>query len=502
MSSLLAFGAKNIYGQVSSAMNIEKPNFLFIITDDQTFESIGSLNNAEVQTPNLDRLVRQGTTFTHAFNQGSWSGAVSVASRCMLITGQHVNKAYKNDKYLDAWAQVKHEDPSTAVPLWGEVFKKAGYNTFMTGKWHNSEASLLQSFAGAKAVGEGFYESRDAQRNRLQYHRPDQNKNWTPYDPKNGGHWTPEVKDIVMKNGKPAISDKYVLHKHTSEAYGEEAINFLRQQHGNQPFFMYVAFNAPHDPRQSPKRFVEKYPQSALSLPANYQPVHPFDQGDSKVRDEQLAPFPRTPEAVRLHRQEYYAIISHADEVVGRIIDQLEYAGLDKNTYIIFTSDHGLAVGSHGLMGKQNLYDHTLRIPLIFKGPGIQQNVRAEGQVYMQGVYATTCELAGIPVPETVDFPSLLPMLKNPQVKGQEYIWGSYRHLQRMVRSERYKLIMYPQVKKIQLFDIQNDPYEKQNLAEKPALKKVLNKLFEVMKQKQVEFDDRLDLGSLDQYTI
>ena len=494
-SSLFVLGCKCGYAQ-------EKPNFLVLITDDQTYETIHTLNNPEIETPNLDRLVRQGTTFTHAFNQGSWSGAVSVASRSMLITGQHVNRAYKNDAYLGAWARQKHEDASTTVPLWGEVFQNAGYHTFITGKWHNSDEALLKSFSEARAVGGGFYESITADGKKLQYHRGAPSETWTPSDKAFGGHWSPKVKDIVVKDGKRQVTDLYTVNRHSSEIYGEEAIHFLQRQSADQPFFMYVAFNAPHDPRQSPQRFVEKYPMESLSLPKNFQPLHPFDQGDSKVRDEILAPFPRTPEAVRLHRQEYYAIITHADEVVGRILDELERSGLDKNTYIIFTSDHGLAVGSHGLMGKQNLYDHTLRIPLIFKGPSIKANRQIDAQVYMQSIYATTCDLAGIKTPATVDFASLLPLLKDEKATGEEYIWGSYKKLQRMVRSSQFKLLLYPEVKKVQLFDMVNDPYETKNLAGEASYKQTLKQLFNVMKQKQGEFDDTLDLGALTDYSI
>ena len=282
----------------------ERPNILVLITDDQTFESIGALNNPQIETPNLDRLVRQGTTFTHAFNQGSWSGAVSVASRSMLITGQYANNACKNDDYLDPWARIKHQDPATHVPLWGEVFRNAGYTTYITGKWHNSEVSLLQCFDGGKYVGEGFNESRGADGQRLQYNRPVDNKDWTPSNAQLGGHWTPKVKDILVKEGEKSCSAPYILHQHTSEAYGAAAIEFLQHQNGEKPFFMYVAFNAPHDPRQSPQRFVDKYPVEQMALPPNFLPEHPFNQGDKRVRDERLAPFPRTPEAVRLHRQE------------------------------------------------------------------------------------------------------------------------------------------------------------------------------------------------------
>ena len=175
--------------------------------------------------------------------------------------------------------------------------------------------------------------------------------------------------------------EKYYMSRHTSELYADKAVNYLETKAGKdgKPFFMYVAFNAPHDPRQSPKEFLDMYPREQVKVPANFLPEHPFDQGDSKIRDEELAPFPRTEEAVKLHRQEYYAIITHADYEIGRILDALEKSGQDKNTYIIFTSDHGLAVGMHGLMGKQNQYECSVRMPLIFTGPGIKAGAKWRG---------------------------------------------------------------------------------------------------------------------------
>ena len=120
---------------------------------------IGALGNPEIKTPHLDTLVKDGTTFTHCFNQGSWSGAVCVASRTMLITGQTVYHAPQNKAYLDKWALAKGElavEKETAVKLWPQVFREAGYQTFLTGKWHNNDASVLQGFTAGKAVSKGL----------------------------------------------------------------------------------------------------------------------------------------------------------------------------------------------------------------------------------------------------------------------------------------------------------------------------------------------------------
>lgn len=475
----------------------EKPNFLVVVTDDQTFESIAALNNAEIHTPNLDRLTRRGMTFSHTFNQGSWSGAVSVASRAMLITGQHLYHAGLNDAYLDGWARCKHpKGAETEVPLMGEVFSDAGYDTFLTGKWHSTPYAVLKSFNKGKAIGGGMYESVSENDPHLtQYSRPEKNAMWSPYDKTLGGHWAPRVYDIVSQGDSTGVSKPYVVHKHTSELYGEHAIDFLEHRAQDKPFFMMVAFNAPHDPRQSPKKYVDMYPRDGIKMPENFLPEHPFNQGDAHIRDENLAPFPRTKEAVRLHRQEYYAIITHADYVMGKILDALEKSGQEENTYIIFTSDHGLAVGQHGLMGKQNLYDHTVRVPFIIAGPGIAKGRVNDELIYMQNIFATTCDLAGLSVPKSVDFESIVPLINDASAHGEKYIYGAYRHLQRMIRSKEYKLVLYPQVKKAQLFHVKTDPKECVNGIADPALKEVKEVLFKALLKKQKELGDTLDLS-------
>lgn len=481
----------------SSQQADDRPNFLVIMTDDQTFESIHALNNREVVTPNMDRLATNGVVFTHAFNQGSWSGAVCVASRTMLITGQTVFRAPQNRAYLDGWAQVEGSG-ETEVTTWAEAFTNAGYETFMTGKWHNTDYALLKGFDQAKCIGAGMYETRDATgSSAMAYSRPNGSA-WTPWDHQYTGHWSPRVKDLLTdETGDKKIGPYYTVNQHTSELYSDQAIHYLLTEaaDSDSPFLMYVAFNAPHDPRQSPKEYVDLYPVDSVKLPANYVPEHPFDQGDHKIRDEKLAPFPRSPEAVRLHRQEYYAIITHFDHQLGRILEALERSGKAENTYVILSSDHGLAVGQHGLMGKQNQYDHSIRMPLIFMGPGLDAGSRVDDLVYMQSIYATTCDLAGITLPATVEFRSLSGLLTGvEQASGESAIFGCYRHYQRMIRTETHKLIVYPEAGEVQLFDLVADPYETTNLANQAEYQALADSLFGLLVQKQAELGDYLKL--------
>lgn len=461
------------------------PNVLFLFADDQAYDALHALGTEEIVTPNLDRLVARGFTFTHAFNQGAWSGAVCVASRAMLNSGLYL---------YHAQAEMER------VTLWGEAFMDAGYRTFITGKWHNSEASLLRSFDEGRSIGGGMYETRGGSTG-PGYRRPTPtNDTWRASDTTLLGHWTPTVYDLVPTDTGRAVGESYTVHQHTSALYADRAIAFLEDhaQQPDQPFFMYVAFNAPHDPRQAPQPYLEMYPVDEVPLPPSYLPVHPFDQGErNTLRDEILAPFPRTETAVRTHRREYYAIITHMDDQIGRILDRLDALGLTDNTLIVFTADHGLAVGRHGLMGKQNQYDHSIRAPLILAGPGIEAGGRSEALTYLQSVYPTTCELAGVPVPPTVEFESLVPVLQGETDTSYTAVFGAYKDFQRMVRTDTWKLIVYPEARQLQLFNLKDDPHELTNLAARPGYEATIQALYQQLHVLQQDVGDTLPLPDL-----
>ena len=461
-----------------------KPNFLFLFADDMAYNTIRTLGNTHISTPNLDKLVQTGLTFTHCFNQGSWSGAVCVVSRAMLNSGRYIYHA-RND--------------INSVPLWGEYLGGAGYATFLTGKWHNGDATAVKSFQQAKSIGKGMFETRGGVGG-PGYYRPAPDKtSWTANDTTLLGHWTPEVKDIVNTDTGKTVGPHYVVHQHTSELYADNAIEFLTEnQASDQPFFMYVAFNAPHDPRQAPSEFLDMYPLQEIPIPPAYLSEHPFDQGEKMtLRDEILAPFPRTEKVVQTHIREYYAIISHMDQQIGRVLDALESSGKADNTYIIFSADHGLAVGNHGLMGKQNQYDHSIRMPLIISGPDIEAGQENNALVYLQSMFATTCNLAGIPVPEHVEFQSLLPLIRSESSSGETEIFGSYKDFQRMIRTPNMKLIVYPKAEKVQLFDLKQDPQELHNLAKNEAHQADIQRLFNRLVNLQKVVGDTLRLDNL-----
>ena len=199
---------------------------------------------------------------------------------------------------------------------------------------------------------------------------------------------------------------------------------------------------------------------------------------------------------MKKHRQEYYALITHLDEQIRKILDALEASGTMDNTYIFFTADHGLAVGQHGLMGKQSLYDHSIRAPFMLVGPGIPAGQRLDQDVYVQDVMATSLEVAGLEKPPHVAFNSVIDLAKG-DIRQSHYnaIYGSYMDYQRMIRKEGYKLIVYPRINKILLFDLKNDPNEITNLADDLKYAKKVKGLFNDLIDLQTSMGDPLDLS-------
>jgi choline-sulfatase len=444
-----------------------KPNVLFIFSDDQSYETIRVLGHTDIDTPNLDRLAAHGTTFTHAYNMGAWGGAVCVASRAMLVAGRTVWRAKALEKNLNA--------ELGAGRLWPQRMAAQGYETYFSGKWH-IQADSDQAFDHTVNLRPGMPGDKPEGYNRPLPGKPDP---WSPSDPKFGGFW---------QGGR-----------HWSEVLGDDSVAFLRQAaKSEKPFFMYLAFNAPHDPRQSPKEYVDRYPLHRIKVPANFLPEYPQKEeigAGRTLRDEKLAPFPRDENAVKVNRQEYYAIITHMDTQVGRILDALEQTGKAGNTWIIFTSDHGLACGHHGLMGKQNMYDHSLRVPFIVCGPGVKQGAKIDAPIHLQDAMATALDIAGADL-SGVEFRSVRPLLAG-EGKGLDAVYGAYMDRQRAVIQDGWKLILYPKAKVTKLYHLAEDPQEMKDLAADPAMAGRKKALFAKFEELQRRYHDPLKLDAV-----
>lgn len=469
-----------------------KPNIVFIFTDDQTYSSIHALGNSEIITPNMDAMVHEGTTFTNAYNMGSWSGAVCAASRAMIISGRSVWRA---NSFRQNWINNDSIDKT-----WGKLLENNGYETYMTGKWH-VDAPAERVFKHTTHIRPGMprdawdHETMVAKFDSLSklnnaksesimpngYNRPlsINDTTWSPTDTSKGGFW---------QGGK-----------HWSEVLKDDAIGFINTaKNSEKPFFMYLAFNAPHDPRQAPQEYEDMYAIDDISLPKSYMPEYTFRHdianGDN-LRDEALAPFPRTELAIKTHTKEYYASITHVDAQIGKIISALKDSGKMNNTYIIFTADHGLAMGRHGLLGKQSLFDHSIRPPMIILGPDIPKNKKSDTDVYLQDAMATSLDIAGVEKPTYIDFHSFLDIAKGKETKSKyDAIYGGYLDVQRMIRKDGYKLMVFPKIKKLLLFNLSTDPEEMNDISGLPEQQERVTSLFQDLQQLQKEMDDPLDI--------
>ena len=445
---------------------MSRPNFLFMIADDHRHSALGALGTEAVSTPTFDQLIADGTCFTQAHIMGSTSGAVCMPSRGMLMTGCGL---------------FDTPDPlPDDAPLLPELLQQNGYSTFGTGKWHNRRGSYARCFGESGAVFFGGMND--------QYAMP-----VNDFDP--NGEYPPE--------------ESYIADGYSTTVFTDEMIDFLNTRGADdEPFFAYIAFTSPHDPRTPPPPFDAMYDPDEIELPPNFAPEHPFDIGVRAIRDEVLAGYPRGEDEIKRHIADYYGMISHMDMDIGRILETLEARGLSENTIVIYTSDHGLGVGQHGLMGKQNLYDHSMRIPLLMRGPGLPAGLQCGALLYLLDLYPTLLELADIPVPAHTAGHSLTALLREDTFMHRKQIFSAYQGLfghpagapyQRSIKNDRHKLIqtVVDGAETWQLFDLTADPYEINDLTADPANAHLIDSLKADLKKRAARANDPVQTENL-----
>ncbi len=438
------------------------PNIVILFADDLSYEAVGLAGREKILTPNIDRLARAGTVFTHAYNMGGWHGALCMASRTMLMTGRTLWRAHAIEPTLNQEIRANRFLP--------KMLSEVGYRTYYTGKWHMAADPtlafdrVLRVLPGMPEDGPEFY------------HRPkfDGTDVWSPSDPVWGGYWA---------GGK-----------HWTEQTADDILQLLDEASAqDHPFFIYAAFNAPHDPRQSSDEFLDAYPLEQVDVPRSFLDVYPFAEAmgcTARLRDEALAPFPRTRPAIQTHRREYFAIISHLDREIGRVLDRIDTLPQASNTIILFTSDQGLSVGHHGLMGKQNPYDVSMRSPFILKGPGVPQGKRIEEPIYIQDAMATCIGWSGQPMPSHVEYHDLRPLLEGKPSPYQNGIYYGYMTTQRAIIYNSKKLIHYPEADAYRLYDLQSDPDEMIDLVSQTMFASTVKEMAERLR----ELDQELHL--------
>jgi arylsulfatase A-like enzyme len=425
LASLLASTSPATHTGVES-----RPNVLFIVADDQSpFDLRAYVSASPLSTPAIDRLASEGMTFDGAYHMGSWSGAVCTPSRHMIMSGRTVWHLPQNGV---------HAAPNPLCPTdlakstLAAVFNSAGYDTMRTCKQGNSYEAANRQFT---------------------------------------------VRKDATKRG---ASDE-----EGSAWHAEQVLGFLeqREETGDEdPFFIYFGFSHPHDPRWAKEELLTKYgasndqvperaPDAAPPLPENYLPAHPFHHGHPGLRDEvkvQGVMKRRDEPTIRNELGRQLACGENIDTQIGRVLDRLESMDELQNTIVVYTADHGMAIGRHGLQGKQNLYEHTWRVPLIVKGPGVKAGSRAQGNVYLLDLLATLCDLTDVQAPATSEGISFVPVLRGTTETVRDTLYGVYcggtKPGLRCVRRGDWKLIKYDvldgEVRETQLFNLSRNPLE------------------------------------------
>lgn len=408
----------------------QRPNILFILVDDQSPFDLKTYDPASpLDTPNLDRLAAEGIVIDRAYHMGSFSGAVCTPSRHMIQSGRTL-------WHLPIGPLAKtHCPPNLEKETIPAVFRRAGYDTMRTCKQGNSYEVANKEFA---------------------------------------------VRRDATKRGGDAESG--------SAWHAERVLEYLEAREETKdadPFFIYFGFSHPHDTRDGTPELLAKYGatnhsdetslpparSAAPPLPLNWLPEHPFPHGHPGLRDEvAVSGVWKNRDPITIHNEvgREYACVENIDIQIGRVLAKLEAMGELDSTYIFYTSDHGIAIGRHGLMGKQNLYEHTWRVPYLVKGPGIPPGSRAEGNIYLLDTLATVCDLAGIEAPATNEGISFKSVLTGDKKIVRETLYGVYnggtKPGMRSVRRGDWKLIQYEvldgAVRETQLFHLEENPRE------------------------------------------
>lgn len=408
----------------------KRPNFLFILVDDQAPFHLRCYDpSSRLETPHLDRIAAEGTVIDGAYNMGSFHAAVCIPSRYMIMSGRTL-------WHLPIGA---HTPPLCPPNLEKEtipaVFNRAGYDTMRTCK------------SGAT------YQEAD--------------KEFT-------------VRREATKRGGDEASG--------SAWHADQVLEFLDKREGTKdanPFFIYFGFSHPHDIRDGTPELLEKYGAvnhsdpnikllenpKAPPLPANWLPEHPFPHGHPNLRDEVAVSGVwenRDPATIRNETGREFACVENIDTQIGRVLEKLEEMGELDNTIIVYTADNGIGIGRHGLIGKQNLYEHSWRVPLLVKGPGVRAGARAMGNIYLLDTLTTLCDFAGINPPSTNEGVSFRPVLAGEKPTVRDTLYGVYsggtKPGIRSVREGDWKLIQYDamdgQVRETQLFNLAENPDE------------------------------------------
>ncbi len=409
---------------VRKASAIGRKNVVFLLADSQRFDTIHELGNGTIRTPNLDHLVKTGFSFTNCFACDPWNWG----SRASLLTGCN-----------NIHAGVRRGDRTINVqwPLWPEIMQAVGYNTFFTGRWLDTVEPRNRGFKTVRF----------------------------PVRTEDGPH---EL-SFATETGKTS--------GFSSNLFTDAAVEFIRSK-PEPPFFLYVSYMAPHRPWTPPGEYAKMYRPDKISLPKNFMEQPALDSAILGAGGQGTPAKALKPDFVRGETALYYGMISQLDEQIGRILNELKKAKLEEDAIVIFASDCGVPIGSHGLFERESLYDECLRVPLVIRArERALAGFRSPSLCQLQDLVPTVCDLVGMPAPNGINGLSLTPMLTKPSVELRDEVFAGFGESQQMVRTREWKLIDYSKANKKQLFHIDSDPEEMKDLSGGDANKKTIELL-------------------------
>lgn len=444
-----------------NASSHNRPNFIFILTDDHRYDALGYAGNKIIQTPQLDKLAQEGTYFKNAFV----TTPISTASRASILTGLYE----RTHGFTFKQGDLKSEFMQSAYPV---LMKKAGYYTGFFGKFgvfYPNPTSLFnqaESYDRKAKVGY-FYQKID--------------------------------------------NDTVHLTRYT----GHRAIEFIDNVPENQPFCLSLSFSAPHAHDESVEQYFWQQKSDKRYEDITFPPPVLGDESSfmklpKEVRDgyNHIRWFWRhdTPEKYQKSMKGYYRMITEIDDEIKLIRDRLKEKGLDKNTVIIFMGDNGLFTGERQLADKWLMYDVSIRVPMIIYDPRSSCHNDIEDMVLNIDIPKTMLSMAGIPVPETYQGISLENFVNGRKVRNSrksiliEHLWNFDKiPSSEGVRTKKWKYFRYRFIDAPEeLYDLEKDPKESVNLAQNPKYKSVLNKLRNECEQQIKKFSKRKQILNLD----
>jgi arylsulfatase A-like enzyme len=446
----------------------QRPNILFILTDDQTQGAMGAYGNRILKTPNMDRIGEEGVRFEEAFVTCS----LCVPSRASYLTGQypHRHGLLTQGKESGFDDQTPLHDSTT----WPRLLRQAGYRTAVVGKWHIETPPQGYDYA-AVLPGHGEY-----------------------FDP------------AMFVNG--AMTRQ---RGHTDDVIGDLALQFLRDAGGgDQPFCLLCQFKAPHRDWEPAPRFSKMFEDIEIPIPATFaQPPATEAVRKSEMRIAGMPDFrkrgvPATLPPDERERANFQALVKHyyrvllgVDENVGKLLDHLDASGLAGNTLVVYASDNGFFLGEHGLFDKRLMYEPSIRVPMLLRCPAMIDAGRVDDRhmVLNIDVAPTLLDLAGVPVPAAMQGTSWRPLLEADRAPWREdFLYEFFEfpavhcvRKHRGVRNARWKLIHFWQLpQEWELYDLDNDPDEQRNLAADPAHAAQLRTMQARLAELRSEFGD------------